>query len=177
MKIYVASSWRNPHQQRVVEICRAEGHEVYDFRNPVPGENGFSWREIDPEWEKWTTKQFLNALQHRIAKAGFDLDMTALRTCEMCILVLPCGRSAHLEMGFAVGNGKATIIYHPPGIQEEPELMYKMCRASVISEDALRWAIADYNFWLHDVKNPHGHRPQLSLDLDGVRMLQSREKS
>lgn len=41
------------------------------------------------------------------------------------VLVLPCGRSAHLEMGWAVGAGKATIMLLGP--YTEPELMAKMC--------------------------------------------------
>lgn len=36
-KIYVASSWRNPFQQEVVNILRDLGHEVYDFKNPHMG--------------------------------------------------------------------------------------------------------------------------------------------
>lgn len=35
-KIYVASSWRNSIQAEIVAALRAEGHEVYDFRNPGP---------------------------------------------------------------------------------------------------------------------------------------------
>ena len=33
-RIYVASSWRNKYFPEVVECLRAEGHEVFDFRNP-----------------------------------------------------------------------------------------------------------------------------------------------
>ena len=47
MKLYVASSWRNPVHPSVVEVLLEAGHEVYDFRNP-PGGTGFSWREVDP---------------------------------------------------------------------------------------------------------------------------------
>lgn len=32
--IYVASSWRNPYYPEVVNRLKAEGHDVYDFRNP-----------------------------------------------------------------------------------------------------------------------------------------------
>lgn len=42
MKIYVASSWRNERQPEVVEHLRSFGYEVYDFRNPAPGDTGFS---------------------------------------------------------------------------------------------------------------------------------------
>ncbi len=57
MKIYVASSWRNTRQPEVVEALRARGHEVYDFRHPAPGNEGFSWKAIDGGWQSWSSEQ------------------------------------------------------------------------------------------------------------------------
>lgn len=54
MNIYVASSWRNPYQPKVVELLKQLGHGVYDFRNPAPDNKGFAWSEIDENWEQWT---------------------------------------------------------------------------------------------------------------------------
>jgi hypothetical protein len=101
------------------------GYEVYDFRNPEPGNNGFSWSEIDEGWKCWTGTQFRQALSHPLAESGFNLDMAALKECDVCVLVLPCGRSAHLEAGYAIGAGKPLVILLSPGC-DEPELMYKM---------------------------------------------------
>jgi len=123
MKIYVASSWRNKYQPDVVKALREAGHDVYDFRNPEPGNNGFAWSSIDPEWERWTTEQFKASLEHPIAKAGFNHDMKALSSAEATVLVLPCGRSAHLELGYAVLD-QFTFVYSPEPM--EPELMYRM---------------------------------------------------
>jgi hypothetical protein len=63
-------------------------------------------------------------LAHPIAEAGFKNDMDALRDCDGCVLVLPCGRSAHLELGWAVGAGKRTCVLEPEPC--EAELMYAM---------------------------------------------------
>lgn len=124
MKIYVASSWRNDIQPVVVNELRKLGNEVYDFKNPAPGNNGFHWSEIDHAWQKWTSLGFREALSHPIANAGFKLDMDALRECDACVLVLPCNRSAHLEAGYVIGAGKPTVIMLDESC--EPELMYKM---------------------------------------------------
>jgi len=124
MKIYVASSWRNNIQPVVVAELRKLGHEVYDFRNPAPGNNGFHWSEIDTEWKNWKHEDFLEALNHPIAEKGFKLDMGALHVSDICVLVLPCNRSAHLEAGYKIGQGKPTIILLDESC--EPELMYKM---------------------------------------------------
>ena len=46
-----------------------------------------------------------------------------MEKADTCVLVLPCGRSAHLEAGFFVGVDKKLIILLSDG---EPELMYSM---------------------------------------------------
>ena len=124
MKIYVASSWRNPHQPRVVELLRELNHEVYDFRNPAPGNKGFAWSDIDEDWEQWTTEQYLAALKHPIAEKGFNLDFDAMKWADACVMILPCGRSANTEAGWMKGAGKKVFIYSP--VKQEPELMYKI---------------------------------------------------
>jgi hypothetical protein len=123
MKIYVASSWRNDYQPGVVEFLRAHGHGVYDFRNP-PGNKGFSWSEISPVWQSWSTEEYKKALRHPIAEKGFALDFTGMEWADCCIMVLPCGRSAHAEAGWMKGNGKPTFVLCP--YVQEPELMYKL---------------------------------------------------
>ena len=129
MDIYVASSWRNEHQPGVVAGLRDAGLSVYDFRNPAAGNRGFHWSEIDPNWKDWSTAEYRHALRHPLAEQGYGFDMSALLQCRVCVLVLPCGRSAHLEAGFAAGAGKAVAIYQPESV--EPELMNKMCRLGV----------------------------------------------
>ncbi len=123
-KIYVASSWRNERQASVVEALRLDGHLVYDFKNPRIGNNGFAWSEIDPDWQTWNLEQYKAALDHPIAKRGFSSDFDAMKWADTFVLVLPCGRSAHLELGWACGQGKQTLILLD---QMEPELMVKMC--------------------------------------------------
>lgn len=120
-KIYVASSWRNLHQPLVVQALRELGHDVYDFRHP-PGGTGFSWKDVDGGWQSWSTEQYREALRHPVARAGFASDMKALRECDVCVLVMPCGRSANWELGFAMGEGKqGFVVQLEPA---EPELMY-----------------------------------------------------
>lgn len=126
MKIYVASSWRNTYQPTVVVALREEGYEVYDFRNPKPGDTGFSWRQCATAEQLRDPRRFRDeVLTHPIAQAGFALDMTALRNADATVLVLPCGRSAHLELGYATGAGKKTFVLFDERI-DEPELMYLM---------------------------------------------------
>jgi hypothetical protein len=71
MRIYLASSWRNLRYPDVLTILRAQGFSVYDFRQPAPGDDGFSWSEIDPAWQSWLPVQYRNALRHPLVQVGF----------------------------------------------------------------------------------------------------------
>ena len=121
-RIYLASSWRNPYQPEAVRALREGGHEVYDFRNPpdgIPG--GFHWSEIDPDWEEWNAEVYREKLRTPLAQQGFNSDFTGMKWADTGVLLLPCGRSAHLELGWMAGAGKRTIIWTRDG--QEPELM------------------------------------------------------
>ena len=134
-KIYVASSWRNQLYPEVVARLRKAGHEVYDFRNPPHGGNGFRWTDIDENAPGWTFEQYAKGLHHPLAERQFDADLEALKWADTCVLVLPCGRSAHMEAGWMAGAGKRVIAYIPEMI--EPELMYKLFDRVVDSLDDL----------------------------------------
>ena len=122
MKIYVASSWKNTHFDGVVALLRSAGHEVYDFRNPsvqgpeITGSGGFDWRDLggkrDPK--HWSLDQYRDALRTPQAIDGFFADKAAMEWAEACVLVLPSGKSAHMEFGWFTGRGKPVVAYLPP---------------------------------------------------------------
>lgn len=124
--VYVASSWRNRHQPTIVRSLEDAGYDVYDFRNPIPGNYGFSWKECGTEEELKDPSTYRDKiLESQPAKRGFAYDMSALQRAFATVLVLPCGRSAHLELGYAVGMRQRTIVLLDTPLSE-PELMYKM---------------------------------------------------
>jgi hypothetical protein len=131
-RVYVASSWRNATQPAVVAALRLAGFFVYDFREPGVSQLGFSWSAIDDNWKDWDAESFRVALQHPSAQRGFAFDMTALLASAATVLVLPCGRSAHLELGYAVGAGQRTYVLSED-THIEPELMYLMCSGICLS--------------------------------------------
>lgn len=135
-KIYVASSWRNELQQGVVYTLRAAGHEVYDFKNPRPGNHGFHWSEVDPDWQCWTPEAYRAGLAHPVAQAGFASDYDAMRWADTGVLVLPSGRSAHIEAGYFNGAGKDLYVLLG-GEELVPELMYLMATAICLNLDEL----------------------------------------
>jgi hypothetical protein len=94
---------------------------------------GFSWKIVDPEWQSWPedVARYRAALDHPIAIEGFNRDMAALRASDACIMVMPCGPSASMEMGWAVGAKKQVAVWMPA--IREPDLMVKM--ADMVTTD------------------------------------------
>lgn len=132
--VYVASSWRNFMHAGVCATLKAAGIDHYDFKNPEGG-TGFSWREVKTDgvpgaplaakgsdWEQ--ADEYLRMIEHPRALDGFAADFGAMQRADTFVLVLPCGKSAHLELGWAVGAGKRTAILLEDPV--EPELMYRM---------------------------------------------------
>ncbi len=130
--VYVASSWRNPIHSAVCGALRSAGIDHYDFKNPAAG-TGFSWEETKPnapthiaakgsDWED--VDEYLRMIEHPRAIEGFRSDFDAMQAADTFVLVLPCSKSAHLELGWAVGAGKRTAILLEDPV--EPELMYRM---------------------------------------------------
>ena len=73
-------------------------------------------------------------LTHPVVGAAYAKDITALRAANATVLVLPCGRSAHLELGLATGLGQRTVVLLDDPVSE-PELMYLMNDAICASVD------------------------------------------
>jgi hypothetical protein len=144
--IYVASSWRNTYQKETVELLENMGHNVYDFKSniahmcggPVP--TSFSWAELDKNWQEWTIHEYRkNLLNSQRAAQGYLGDLRGMEWADTCVLVMPCGRSAHIEAGYMRGTGKKLIIYYPREAitQFEPDLMYLLAGNICIGADEL----------------------------------------
>lgn len=134
--IYVASSWRNELHSEVVAALQAEAKRTgedallpYDFKNPSQAK-GFHWTEVGMKsYDRETNgavpqDEYLEGIEHPRAIDGFNSDFYAMQQSKACVLVLPCGSSAHLEMGWFIGENLLTVILlNDPVV---PELMYKM---------------------------------------------------
>lgn len=89
------------------------------------------------DWE--TREEYLRMVNHPRSVEGFAADFAAMQKADTFVMVLPCGKSAHLELGWAVGAGKRTAILLEDPV--EPELMYRMV-------DHLATSVIDLLGWL-----------------------------
>lgn len=114
----------------------------YNFRLPGMGRNGFGWQEVMPSFDidkqEADVNEYLKGLDHPRAREGFEADSSAMLDCDTFVMVLPCGKSAHLELGWAVGAGKPTAILLDPSVSTvQPELMYRMADLVTNSPESL----------------------------------------
>ena len=134
--IYLASSWKNTYYPSVLAALRAAGHDVYDFRNPGDGTDGFKWSNLDPNWLEWSPEKYKHQLmENPLTEQQCGNDLRAIEACDCCVLLLPCGRSAHTEAGYFAGQGKPVYVLIPE--KQEPELMYRLFDGVCTSIDEL----------------------------------------
>lgn len=108
MKIYIASSWKNGQLAvDLASVLRGDGHGVDCFCEAKPGRYTFDAREL-PGHENLNAKTALGRAEFQRA---FEQDKLMLDRSDTVVLVLPCGKSAHLEAGYAKGQGKLLYIW------------------------------------------------------------------
>lgn len=105
---------RGPHG-----FCAAHGEA--EFYRPV---TPFDRTCNCPKDTRQSVETYLSMIEHPRALDGFAADFAAMEKADTFVLVLPCNRSAHLELGWAVSQGKRTAVLLEDPM--EPELMYRM---------------------------------------------------
>lgn len=112
--IYVIGSLRNEAIPEVANSLRNIGLEVFD-----------EWYSAGPEADDfWRKHQKGKGLTYKQALAGkaatnvFEFDKKNLDASDAALLVLPAGKSGHLELGYMAGCGKPSFIL----LDETPKL-------------------------------------------------------
>lgn len=118
--IYLIGSLKNPRVPEIAIELRTAGFEVFD-----------EWYSAGPEaddwWQAHCTQRGMNyqqALESPHAETVFAFDLKWIHAADAVVLILPAGKSAHLELGYAEGIRKRTAIL----LDGEParfDVMYK----------------------------------------------------
>ena len=107
MKIYIASSWKNEVNIRdLADLLRSWGHEVDCFCDESTGRFVFCYSEID----NYKDLDAISFLKVEEPQKAFKQDKEMIDWADVVVMVLPCGKSSHLEAGYAVGSGKKLFI-------------------------------------------------------------------
>lgn len=126
--IYVAGSLRNKEVPRIAQELRQAGHVVFDDWFACGPEADDRWKD----YEVARGRTYIEALKGDFAQNTFRFDRTHLALCDAIVLVLPAGKSAHLELGWVLGLGKPGYILLPPD-NDRFDVMYNFATQVVSS--------------------------------------------
>jgi nucleoside 2-deoxyribosyltransferase len=140
--IYLIGSLRNPKIPEIGNHIRQLGIEAF--------EDWFSaGYEADDKWqahEKLKGRSYGEALKGHAARHVFAFDKFHLDRVDAAVLVMPGGKSSHLELGYMVGKGKpAYVLFN--GEPERWDCMYQFATA----------VFFDLNDLLEELKCPRDH--------------------
>jgi hypothetical protein len=110
--VYVIGSLRNPRITEVGGVLRDAGYDVFDDWHAGGPQADDEWRRYENERGR-TYKEALRAYN---AQHIFHYDLYHLNRAHVAVLVHPAGRSAHLELGYIIGQGKPGFVL----FDEEP---------------------------------------------------------
>jgi hypothetical protein len=118
--IYLIGSLRNPRVPVLAEKLRAAGFDVFDDWYAAGPKADDCWQQ----YEKQRGHSFSEALRGHAAKNVFEFDRRHLVDASAVVLVLPAGKSGHLELGWALGRGTPGYILLD-GEPERYDVMYQ----------------------------------------------------
>lgn len=115
---FVSGRWRN--RDKVLELTqqiRAKGYSVYCFLETAPSmysENNDPEAEMQKfEKRDWRSDPYVQEIFHK--------DMAGEKNSDVFVMLLPVGKSCHIEAGVAYGLGKKCILI---GEQTAAESLY-----------------------------------------------------
>lgn len=141
--IYLIGSLRNPKVPKLAQILRGQGYEVFDDWYAAGPEADDHWQA----YEKSRGHSLVAALDGYAAYHVFHYDKFHLERADAAVLVLPAGKSSHLELGYVIGLGKPGFILLD-GEPDRYDVMYRF--ATGVAADRL----VLYDMLLNGVKKP-----------------------
>ena len=130
--LYVIGSLRNPRITEVGNALRAAGYNVFeDWHAGGPS--------ADDEWQRYEKERgrgYKEALAGYHAQNIFNFDLVHLNRAEAGVLVMPAGRSGHIEFGYLAGQNKPVFVL----FDEEPsryDIMHQFATAICFNIDEL----------------------------------------
>lgn len=119
-KVYLIGSLRNPEVPKLASLIRTQGYDVFDDWYAAGPNADDHWRD----YEVSRGHNFVQALDGFSADHVFQFDLKHLNSADVGVLILPAGKSGHLELGYLIGQGKPGFIL----LDDQPErfdVMYK----------------------------------------------------
>lgn len=128
--IYIIGSLRNPMVPKIGNALRKLGLDVFDDWFASGPETDDYWKK----YEKGRGNGFGQALKGYMAPHVFEFDKYHLDRTDGSVLVVPAGKSAHLELGYTIGRGKPGFILFPSEPKDRWDVMYQFATKVFFSQ-------------------------------------------
>jgi nucleoside 2-deoxyribosyltransferase len=119
VKVYLIGSLRNPAIPALGNELRSAGFRVFDDWHAAGPRADDEWQRYEQERER----TYLEALKGESSRQVFEFDKRHLDSADAAVMVMPAGKSAHLELGY-MARVKPTFVL----FDKEPErwdVMYR----------------------------------------------------
>ena len=131
--VYLIGSLRNAEVGELGNYIRASGINVFDDWLAAGPEADDKWKE----YEVARGRSYEEALKGEAARNVFQFDKRHLDAASAVVLVLPAGKSGHLELGYSIGRGKRTAILLDPNADPRWDVMYQFADQVFSSKEKL----------------------------------------
>lgn len=131
--IYLVGALKNPRIPHVGKALRDAGFDVMDEWF-TPGEFA------DTNWQAYEQlrgRNYQEALRGRSATNAYSFDRSYLDMADVVVLVMPAGKSAMLELGYATGRGKLTCLFLDNADPERFDIMPNFADLVIYTENEL----------------------------------------
>lgn len=125
--VYVMGSLRNPAISEVSAAIRAAGFEVWDDWRAASPHGDDTWQAYEGE----RGRTYDEALRGRAAENTYLWDRAMIDMCDVGVLVMPSGKSAHMEAGYMIACGKPVFMLQdgePERFEVMPQFLTGVCR-------------------------------------------------
>lgn len=118
--IYIIGSLASKRPMDVADALRGMGHDVFDDWHAAHPSADTAWQV----YEQDLGFNLSRALARPAAQNVFTFDKRHLDQADIGVLVLPAGKSGHLELGYMIGQGKPGFIFLEEEDPEKWDVMY-----------------------------------------------------
>lgn len=107
--LYLIGSLRNQLVPAMAKLLEERtGYEVFaDWFTPGPAADDY-WRDYVKE--RWPEGGIRKALSGHAARHIFEFDRSHIDRADAAVMLMPAGKSGHLELGYCIGQGKPGFI-------------------------------------------------------------------
>lgn len=131
-KVYLIGSLRNPKIPHLGKVIRDSGFDVFDDWFGAGERADDAWQE----YEQVRGRSYPEALRGLAAENIFNFDIRHLNEANIGVLILPAGKSGHLELGNLIGQRKPCYVL----FEEEPkrwDVMYQFATEVFFDQESL----------------------------------------